>query len=107
MKKLAIPMIVVIAGILLTGCAVKNEKTGFRGAGLTYQSDVKKLDNGEYYLEVETAPFAAKADGAAGFAKEKAAEFCKAQNTTMQEVKTELDTHLRFNGVARLTFRCI
>lgn len=106
MKNLIIP-IILMASAMLTGCAVQNDKTQFNGLGLTYQSDVKELTNGEYFTEVEASPAAGRVPGAVGAANKKASDFCKAQNKTMQEVKTETDSHLLVNGVARLTFRCL
>lgn len=91
----------------LSGCSVQNDKTQFHGLGLTYQSDVKKLDNGDYLTEIEAAPAAGRIQGAIGTATKKASDFCKAQNKSMREVKTDIDTHLLVNGVARLTFRCV
>ncbi|ATF95424.1 Uncharacterised protein [Cedecea neteri] len=102
--------IVILSSILicasLSGCAVQNDKTQFNGLGLTYQSDVKKLQNGDYYTEVEAAPAAGRMSGATGVVNTKATDFCKAQNKLMKEVKQETDSHLLINGVARLTFRC-
>lgn len=100
-------LIIALASVILSGCAVKNDETQFQGLGLTYQSDVKKLDNGEYYTEVEAAPTAGRVSGAIGAVNKKASDYCKAQNKAMREVKTETDSHLLINGVARLTFRCI
>ncbi|AVF38036.1 hypothetical protein [Rahnella sikkimica] len=97
----------ILIGSLLSGCAVQNDKTQFQGLGLTYQSDVKKLENGDYLTEVEAAPAAGRIQGAIGTATKKASDFCRVQNKSMKEVKTEIDTHLLVNGVARLTFKCI
>lgn len=55
MKTLVIATTILI-GTFLSGCSVQNDKTQFQGLGLTYQSDVKKLDNGNYLTEVEAAP---------------------------------------------------
>ncbi|MBF7982039.1 MULTISPECIES: hypothetical protein [Rahnella] len=97
----------ILIGSLLSGCAVQNDKTQFQGLGLTYQSDVKKLENGDYLTEVDAAPAAGRIQGAIGTATKKASDFCRVQNKSMKEVKTEIDTHLLVNGVARLTFKCI
>ncbi len=97
----------ILIGTFLNGCAVQNDKTQFQGLGLTYQSDVKKLDNGDYLTEVEAAPAAGRIQGAIGTATKKASDFCRVQNKSMREVKTDIDTHLLVNGVARLTFKCV
>ncbi|MFO6299959.1 hypothetical protein [Rahnella selenatireducens] len=97
----------ILIGSLLSGCAVQNDKTQFQGLGLIYQSDVKKLENGDYLTEVEAAPAAGRIQGAIGTATKKASDLCRVQNKSMKEVKTEIDTHLLVNGVARLTFKCI
>ncbi|EAA8037445.1 hypothetical protein AB5G42_005258 [Salmonella enterica subsp. enterica serovar Teko] len=99
--------VVLLSVAVLSGCAVKNDKTRIHGLGLTYHSDIKKLDNGDYITEVEAAPSAGRISGATGAATLNASEYCKAQHKTMQVVKTETDSHLLINGVARLTFRCI
>ena len=98
---------IILMGSFLSGCAVQNDKTKFQGLGLTYQSDVKKLNNGDYLTEVEAAPAAGRIQGAIGTATKKASDFCRVQNKSMSEVKTEIDTHLLVNGVARLTFKCV
>jgi hypothetical protein len=105
--KTSIIVATILIGSLLSGCAVQNDKTQFQGLGLTYQSDVKKLDNGDYLTEVEAAPAAGRIQGAIGSATKKASDFCRIQNKSMREVKTEIDTHLLVNGVARLTFKCV
>lgn len=92
---------------ILSGCAVKNDKTDFHGFGLTYSSNVKKISDGNYITEVEAAPMAGRVSGATGSAIENAVEFCKAQDKATRVVKTETDSHLLVNGVARLIFRCI
>ena len=91
----------------LSGCAVENDKTSIQGLGLTYQSDVKKLDDGNYFIEVEAAPTAGRISGASAQAIKNAVDYCSAQNKMMQKIKEELDSHLLINGVAHLTFRCI
>lgn len=105
--KLSVFPVALLSVAILSGCAVKNDKTSIQGLGLTYHSDVKKLDNGDYITEVEAAPAAGRTTGAVGAATKNASEYCKAQNKAMQVVTTETDSHLLANGVARLTFRCI
>lgn len=105
--KISIITATVLIGAFLSGCSVQNDKTQFQGLGLTYQSDIKKLDNGDYLTEVEAAPAAGRIPGAIGTATKKATDFCRVQNKSMQEVKTDIDTHLLVNGVARLTFKCV
>lgn len=104
--KISIIAATVIFSAILSGCAVQNDKTQLHGIGLTYQSDIKKLDNGDYFTEVEAAPAAGRIKGAIGTASKKASDFCRKQNKAMKEVKTDIDTHLLVNGVARLTFQC-
>lgn len=106
MKTGIIPLVIVVSAVL-SGCSVQNDKTQFQGLGLTYQSDIKPLKNGDYFTEVEAAPAAGRIQGAVGTATKKASDFCRVQDKSMKEVKTEIDTHLLVNGVARLTFRCI
>ncbi|ARB84863.1 MULTISPECIES: hypothetical protein [Yersinia] len=105
--KISIIAATVIFSASLSGCAVQNDKTQFHGIGLTYQSDIKKLDNGDFFTEVEAAPAAGRIKGAIGTASKKASDFCRAQNKAMKEVKTDIDTHLLVNGVAGLTFQCV
>ncbi|WP_145554634.1 hypothetical protein [Yersinia canariae] len=105
--KISIIAVTVIFSAILSGCAVQNDKTQFHGVGLTYQSDIKKLDNGDYFTEVEAAPAAGRIKGAIGTASKKASDFCRVQNKAMKEVKTDIDTHLLVNGVAHLTFQCV
>ncbi|MFM5523776.1 hypothetical protein [Aeromonas jandaei] len=96
-----------ISIVALSGCAVKNDKTTIQGVGLTYHSNVNKLDDGNYFTEVEAALFAGRISGATSQASKNAVDYCKAQNKTMKEVRMERDSHLLVNGVARLTFQCI
>jgi hypothetical protein len=97
----------VIVSAILSGCAVQNDKTQFHGLGLTYQSNVKTLDNGNYFTEVEAAPFAGRIKSAIGTATKNASDFCSVKNKAMKEVRMDIDTHLLVNGVARLTFQCV
>ncbi|WP_440515040.1 hypothetical protein [Serratia sarumanii] len=106
MKRTIVTITLTISA-LLSGCAVQNDKTQFHGLGLTYQSNIKTLVNGDYMAEVEAAPAAGRINGAIGTASKKASDFCKVKNKAMKEIITEIDTHLLVNGVARLTFQCI
>ena len=106
MRTRIIPLVIIMSAVL-SGCSVQNDKTQFQGLGLTYQSDIKQLKNGDYFTEVESAPAAGRIPGAIGTTSKKASDFCRVKNKSMQEVKTEIDTHLLVNGVSRLTFRCI
>lgn len=106
MKTRIIPLMIIM-GAFLSGCSVQNDKTQFQGLGLTYQSNIKQLTNGDYFTEVEAAPGAGRIQGAIGTVTKKASDFCRVQDKSMEEVKTEIDTHLLVNGVARLNFRCI
>lgn len=105
--KLAILPVALISMAILSGCAVENDKTTINGLGLTYQSNVKRLHNGDYVTEVEAAPTAGRISGATGSANQNAVDYCRAQNKGMKVVNTETESHLLINGVARLTFRCI
>lgn len=105
--KINIIFTTIVISTILSGCAVQDDKTQFNGPGLTYQSNVKKLKNGDYYTEVEAAPAAGRISGATGIVNKIASDYCKAQNKAMKEVKSETDSHLLINGVARLTFRCL
>ncbi|MCU6173000.1 hypothetical protein [Citrobacter cronae] len=93
--------------ITSSGCAVKNDTTSINGLGVTYQSDVKKLENGNYLTEVEVAPTAGRTSTAIARVTKIAVDYCNAQNKTMQEEKKVTGSHLLINGVARLVFRCI
>ncbi|AFJ45645.1 hypothetical protein [Shimwellia blattae] len=106
MKASLIPAVMVITAAL-AGCSVQNDKTDFHGLGLTYQSQVKQLADGNWYTEAEAAPAAGRVSGAVGTVNKTAVDFCRTKNKTMQEVKTDTDSHLLVNGVARLTFRCV
>ncbi|WP_446934817.1 hypothetical protein [Morganella morganii] len=104
MKKLfALP---IVLGLLLSGCAVKNDNTKFNGLGLTYQSDIQKTDNGHYLASVESAPAAGRQSGAEAQAIKNAAAYCAAQNKAVKVIKTEINSHLVVNGVAHVTFDC-
>lgn len=97
----------VLSIMLLSGCAVKNDSTKLNGLGLTYQSNVSKLSDGRYFTEVEAAPAAGRLPGAMAQATQNAVNYCKLKNQTMKEIKTETESHLLVNGVAKLTFECI
>lgn len=105
MKKFAVSAIIILSA-LMSGCAVKNDRTQFQGLGLTYQSNVMQLKSGDYYTEVEASPASGRIEGAIGTANKKASDFCRVQNKSIKVLKTDVDTHLLVNGVARLTFNC-
>lgn len=90
----------------LAGCAVDNQSTGSRGAGLTYQSAVKPLADGSFYLEAEAAPLAGRQSGADATVTSQSENFCALKSKKAVMVKKEFDSHLLVNGVVRLTFRC-
>ena len=98
---------ITLTSVFLTGCAVDNHRTSTRGAGLTYQSAIKTVPNGNFYVEAEAAMLAGRQDGALAVTTELATDFCAQRKQQMSIVKKELDTHLFVNGVARLTFKCI
>jgi len=93
--------------IFLSGCAVQHDSTKLNGMGLTYQSNVSKLSDGNYFTEVEAAPAAGRIPGAVAQATKNAANYCKQQNQGMKEIKTETDSHALINGVAKVTFQCV
>lgn len=95
-----------IFAALLTGCAVKNDKTQINGLGLSYQSDIQKTADGHYLASVESAPFAGRKSGAEAQAIKNASEYCSAQNKTLEVLSKETDSHLVVNGVAHITFDC-
>lgn len=91
---------------LLSACAVDKEKTTLSGIGLAYQSNVKTLPDGAYYVEVEAAPAAGRVAGARGVATNLAYEHCKKMNKKMSIVEMSEDSHLLINGVVKLKFKC-
>ena len=91
---------------LLTGCAVDSKNSGWRGIGKTYQSEVKALPDGNFYVEAEAAPLAGRQTGAAEVAKDLANNHCAHRQQKMTVVKQEAESHLLINGVSRLTFKC-
>lgn len=93
--------------LFLTGCAVSNDKTKFRGAGLTYNADISTDKNGNYVAAVEAAPLAGRKGGAEAYALQNTNKHCNHQNKTVQVIKNETKSHLLVNGVARLTFKCV
>ena len=95
MNKKILSLAIIAGALLMGGCAVDNEKTQFHGLGLTYQSNVKQLANGDYFTETEAAPAAGRIPGAVGSVNKNATDFCKAQNKSMKEVKMERDSHAR------------
>lgn len=90
----------------LSGCAVQSQNLGWRGVGLTYQSAVKTLPNGDFYVEAEAAPLAGRQSGAETVTAELAADHCKQRQRKVTVVDKSVDSHLLINGVSRLTFRC-
>jgi predicted outer membrane protein len=101
-----ITLAIALVSAFLTGCAVDNQSTGTRGIGFTYQSAVKPLPEGNFFIEAEAAPLAGRQDGALAVATEQASNFCALRKQQMSIVKKELASHLIVNGVARLTFKC-
>jgi hypothetical protein len=102
-----ITLAIALVSAFLTGCAIDHQSTGTRGAGLTYQSAIKSLPDGNFFIEAEAAPLAGRQDGALAVVTEQATNFCALRKQQMSVVKKELDTHLLVNGVARLTFKCM
>lgn len=105
MKKYLLIIIVSVATIL-SGCAVKNDETKMVGLGLTYNSKVQQLDSNKYLVEVEASPASGRTTAAVAIATKKAVDFCAIQNKTMKEVRTDTQSNMLVNGVARLTFEC-
>jgi hypothetical protein len=91
---------------LLTGCAVDSKNSGWHGIGKTYQSEVKRLPDGNFFVEVEAAPLAGRQSGASQVATDLANNHCALSQKKMTVVKQEADSHLLINGVSRLTFKC-
>ena len=91
---------------LITGCAVQNDHTAFRGIGLTFNANIQKLEDGNYVAAVEAAPAAGRKTGAEGYALLNATKFCKEQDKNVKVIDTKLSSHLQ-NGVARITFTCV
>ena len=106
MKKI----IALVAGLTalaaLSGCAVTNDKTKWRGAGLTFNANIQDLGDGKYLAAVEAAPFAGRKNGAEGYALMNATKFCDEHDKSVKVLDTKLSSHLQ-NGVAHLTFSCI
>jgi predicted outer membrane protein len=91
---------------LLAGCAVDSKNSGWHGAGKTYQSEVKRLPDGNFFVEVEAAPLAGRQSGAQQVATDLANNHCALRQQKMTVVKQEAGSHLLINGVSRLTFKC-
>lgn len=91
---------------LLAGCAVNSQNTGWRGVGRTYQSAVKPLPDGNYYVEAEAALFAGRQTGADAVATELATDYCTNRKQKMVVIKKDADSNFVVNGVSRLTFSC-
>ncbi|ATM74881.1 Uncharacterised protein [Serratia fonticola] len=98
---------VVLAGVFLSGCAVKNDKTEVGAIGLSYHSNVEKLADGNYVASVEASLGRGRVSGAQGLVARDAIAYCNAMNKNMKVIKEETDSHLLVNGVAKLTFSCI
>jgi hypothetical protein len=92
--------------LVLSGCAVKNDKTGVSGLGLTYSSYVKQLSDGTNYVEAEAALTAGRIGGAKGVVMDRAREYCDQEKKAVKVLTLEEDSHLLLNGVVRMTFRC-
>lgn len=108
MKNSALPSLFVLAALFaVSGCAVENDHTEFKGIGFGYHSDVKKLEDGNYYLEAEASPGSGRISGASGSAYKEATKYCEIMGKSMKVVKEETDSHLIVNGVSRLTFSCL
>lgn len=95
-----------LCALALTGCAVKNNDTKFKGLGLTYSSEVTQNAEGNYVTAVEASLIAGRQGGAEAYVLKNAADFCAERNKTVRVLKKETDSHLLINGVARLTFQC-
>jgi hypothetical protein len=93
--------------LILSGCAVKNDNTRVGFIGLSYHSNIEKLPNGDYTAAVEASPGRGRVTGAESLVTKDAADYCKLQNKAMKKVKTETDSHLLVNGVAKLVFQCV
>lgn len=106
MKKI----IALVAGLtalaVLSGCAVTNDYTKFKGIGLTFNSHIQDLGDGKYLAAVEAAPAAGRKSGAQGYALVNATKFCDEHDKSVKVLDTKLSSHLQ-NGVAHLTFSCI
>lgn len=97
----------VASALVIAGCAVDNQKTSVSGMGLQYESAVKTLPDGTYYVEVEAAPLAGRVSGARETASHTAREYCASRsNKKMTVIEMKEDSHLLVNGVARLKFKC-
>ncbi|CAI1929757.1 hypothetical protein AB6825_14830 [Serratia proteamaculans] len=95
------------AALILSGCAVKNDNTRVGFIGLSYHSNIEKLPDGNYTAAVEASPGRGRVTGAEALVAKDATDFCKQQNKAMKEVKSETDSHLLINGVAKLVFQCV
>ena len=105
MKKILIAS--ALFAVVLSGCAVQNDKTQFRGLGLTYNSGVTKDSDGNYVAAVEAAPLAGRIGGAEAYVLSNATAYCTKQGKIVKVIKQETDSHLLLNGVAKLTFQCV
>ena len=92
--------------IMLSGCAVTNDYTKWRGSGFTFNSNIKDLGDGNYLAAVEAAPAAGRKNGAEGYALMNATRFCNENDKSVKVIDTKLSSHFQ-NGVANITFKCI
>lgn len=93
--------------LILSGCAVKNDSTRVGFIGLSYHTNIEKLPDGNYTAAVEASPGRGRITGAEALVAKDAADYCHQQNKAMKEVKSETDSHLLINGVAKLVFQCV
>ena len=96
----------ILTASVTAGCAVQNDRTQIRGLGLSYASDIRKLPNGDYYVENEAAIGQGRISGATANANLDASKYCQSMGKSMRVIKEEKSSHMVVNGVDRLTFRC-
>lgn len=106
MKRITTFSSLALVTALLSACAVNNQSTGTRGLGLTYQSAIKPVSDGSFFVEAEAAPLAGRQSGADAVVTEQATNFCELRQKKMTVVKKDFDSNLLVNGVVRLNFRC-
>ncbi|ARO98827.1 hypothetical protein K08M3_18900 [Vibrio alginolyticus] len=107
MKFIKYIIFIVFVTAALSGCAVKNDKTELQGVGLTYKSEVRALENGTLYVEVEAAPGAGRERGSINSALSIAGDYCLSFGKGVKQLSIETDSHLLVNSVAKLTFECV
>ncbi|ENN2394045.1 hypothetical protein AB9M41_004271 [Vibrio alginolyticus] len=105
-KRKFLALLAALASTALTGCAVKNDRTELQGLGLTYQSEVKKAEDGTLSVEVEAAPAAGRENGAINSALRNASNYCLQMDKGVKVTNIDSDAHLLVNGVAKLDFEC-